>query len=718
MNRRSRATPTPARACAALLCSVLAAACADPPITQISVTVDQDPDFDPPLQRVELLVATADGDALEPAVASDLDQPGHGLPRSVTLVRAGQVAEPLLLTTRGFRDGQTVVEHKATVRFTEDQLWHLQIVLSPRCESVSCSPDMTCEAGECRNIQQLSSAPPDRRGEVPDAGPNGTVGPSLDAGPVTPEPRCVIERPRPGDPLFIGDDIKLEGRCVDRSGDALEEGLSWRSDVDGELATRASQTIKTAKLEPGMRSLQLCAVDRENRMGCSPGLPLLLERKPTPPEAEIIGVTQEGVEGMGPFSSARPIEFECSGIGVGLRLNWRDNFIGDFGQAKYANMSAPRVGRHRVTLSAVDKANQSVMPAPTIVFDVIEQSRFEAGQTSVIQAFARVNDTLQQSGERAIAALASDARGMVFASNTRQVYVFEGDDANASAQPALVDMDSGDATTLGDVRAILIDARDPESLIYFGTTEGVRVCRYTPGELPIAERNCSEYAQDEDPLAREAVTSIARLELENRRFLAIGTERGLWIAQDEDGTANAPMRVPGIDEPIVGVVASDTTFWFSTSSTGVYRYDPVAGSIPELTSIGAPPPPLRALAADLEGGIWLGSEDNGLRRLEPNGVWQSQWPRGEPFEGLASDRIQALAPAMGMSMSRRVQMLWVGTDRGVTRLDYRMIAFLTLDEAAGLPSDDVRAFSVLPRSDQSDLLVIGTSEGIALYDGS
>lgn len=698
----------------ALLAAVLLLACSEEPLTQISVVIDKEPELE--LDQVRLEVGGPDKTAMT--------QEGAQLPRKVTLVREGDGLGPLLLTIIGRRAGKDVVEQKANVTFVAGQKWTLTIVLSASCQALlhTCSQQETCDAGSCKPI-------PNRTAEQAFAS-NTDHGNDTDPDPLGDEPplagmgttRCLIEMPRKNQRLFEGDRIKLQGHCWGDTDEELETGLQWISDGNKVIADHATQTIQSDSLERGMHELRLCiTTDASPQPVCSEALPVSMNERPPPPTGTIDSVQQKGVDGMtGPFSSGEDITFIGSAAAVGsVRLNWIDNYIADFGQSKDATMSSPRVGRHRVIMVVTDEANQNQVPPATAVFDVIEAKRFKAGIKTLVQPFANVNNHLRDAGGATIAALAIDEGGTLFVSNARQVFAIPSDHLNASAEPAVVDSDSGDATTLAGVRAMVIDPRAPDSRIYFGTEEGVRVCDRTRGELPIAASACSTYRSDPgNELDDEPVTALARLEVDSQRWLAVGTERGLWIARDdEDGRAQSSRRVSiaSDGEAVTAVVSSGDSFWFTTSSAGIYSFNPamddnIAALFPPDELLA----PLTTLETDAEGGIWLGTQEHGISRFDSkSGRWQKAWGSGPPFEGLASDRVQAIARTIGTSMAMQRAMVWAGTPQGLTRLDVKISAYLTLDASAGLPSDDVRALGVLPNGN----LVIGTSEGVALYDG-
>jgi ligand-binding sensor domain-containing protein len=96
-----------------------------------------------------------------------------------------------------------------------------------------------------------------------------------------------------------------------------------------------------------------------------------------------------------------------------------------------------------------------------------------------------------------------------------------------------------------------------------------------------------------------------------------------------------------------------------TESEGVARYDAATDRFERFGETeGVRLLPIRALADDAEGGIWIGSTGGGLTRLDPSKRRSEVW-RHDPTSStsLPDDRISA------MQVDRDGH-LWVGTWRG------------------------------------------------------
>ena len=107
--------------------------------------------------------------------------------------------------------------------------------------------------------------------------------------------------------------------------------------------------------------------------------------------------------------------------------------------------------------------------------------------------------------------------------------------------------------------------------------------------------------------------------------------------------------------------------------------------------------PVSALAVDRRGRVWAGTS-TGLKVLEA-GVWR----RHGVDTGLASDAVTAL-------LVDRADHLWVGTERGVSRREGE--SWVTLGTKQGLVSDRVLALF----EDARGRIWIGTPEGVSFFE--
>jgi hypothetical protein len=711
------------------------AACAeDRPLTQIEITVGSDIS-ETELDRITLEVRTRSGELLGSGEADPV-QLVPLRPRKLTLVHEGGPLGPFMVTAAGWLAEHEVVRAKREVYFERKRTWHLQIDLEAACipRWEHCREDETCTENACQPIKPLHPPAKDAQSST-DAGVDADPGGDEPPMSMTRPPDCTIDPPTdqptdpptdaPADPptdapaertLYLGNHLELTGQCKDKDGVLLDDDAQrWLKSDDEELGRGRALEIDADQFEPGDHTVRLCATDPMGVRGCSAPLTLHVQAKPQPPHGKIDVVRQGDITAPGPFSTEQPISLEASGTS-GVRFSWRDNFTGELAGDENATIPSPPIGRHQVTLTITDDAMQTY--TDKIEFDVLDATRFEAGG-HLIEPFQTINDELNASGNSSVTALATDSSGLGFVSNGEQVYAFQSDSQDAAPTPLSIDSESSETITRGDVTAILVWENGDDSRIYLGSDEGVLSCAYQLGSTPIESDDCQRYRNTDGEVAPDGeVSSLARLSIGEDNWLAIGTNRGLFVSDDQDGRMGAVMMVTSDQEPIRGVVAEGGSFWFATEFNGIYQYDVMKGQIPSLFSTDAPSPPFTALALDPSGGgIWMGSAGDGLGHFESRtGRWQG-WMAGERSEGLASNTIQAVSTGYGLSEGLSREVIWVGTDRGLTRLDPMPMlpVFTTLTTDAGLPSDDVRAIAI---AGQSGHVLVGTSLGLALYNGS
>jgi signal transduction histidine kinase/streptogramin lyase len=132
-----------------------------------------------------------------------------------------------------------------------------------------------------------------------------------------------------------------------------------------------------------------------------------------------------------------------------------------------------------------------------------------------------------------------------------------------------------------------------------------------------------------------------------------GTRNGqLWSFVD--GQWRPETNFPG-DHPITGIIADADTLWVGTEGDGLYRLDPRAHFQLEKVR-GLPSSSIRTLHLDALGTLWIGTAGGGLCRLQ-NGQLAAFTAR----EGLPDNTIsQILEDDSGN--------LWLGGNRGIARV--------------------------------------------------
>jgi hypothetical protein len=184
-------------------------------------------------------------------------------------------------------------------------------------------------------------------------------------------PVCSIARPSNAATLATELEIALQGSCSDHETGPLTAGLTWSSQLDGQIGTGATATARLRS--PGLHLLRLCAPDpvSSSVVGCASVTVVVLSYAPV--GARIHTIRQGAAEGG--FVTGRAIVMQGSGAGTGmLTLRWSDSLQGSLGAGTVATLSNPVAGRHVVTLEVTDQlgskaaANQSftvnVAPRP------------------------------------------------------------------------------------------------------------------------------------------------------------------------------------------------------------------------------------------------------------------------------------------------------------------------------------------------------------------
>jgi diguanylate cyclase (GGDEF)-like protein len=154
-------------------------------------------------------------------------------------------------------------------------------------------------------------------------------------------------------------------------------------------------------------------------------------------------------------------------------------------------------------------------------------------------------------------------------------------------------------------------------------------------------------------------------------------------------------------------VAADGMIWLTSTSSGLYRFDPQDQSIRNYsiapTSVPVLPSnnlPCVSIASNHE--IWLCS-DKGLLKLDPMTGQLSQWTTAD---GLPDQRIIAID-------AKATDSLWLTTRRGLAQLQYQSQQIRSFVEQDGIPS-----LLLEPRAltaDANGLFYLGTAKGVLRF---
>ena len=648
------------RPLAAALCvglSLTGCAADSAELTQLVVTVDSDLSVPGELDRVsiELLGARAD------AASADLTK--QGLPRSLGLLHTAGPLGPITVRAVGWRGSERVVERSLQASFERGQTARIELVLEAACSGVMCASGETCSGGSCPAIAADAG--------VGDAGADAST-----------ETVCSIALPAVGDSYQVGTRFELSGSCTDRAGAAIGTGLSWRSDRDGALASSANASTMLSTL--GVHNITLCAGEPASRtaQGCAAvdvEAVALAE-----PSAAITRITQ-GQTMRDPFSTGAAITCEGTGTGAGVTLSWSDNLQGSFGSGAMATLTAPQVGKHLITLTAVDRDGKSATTSAS--FSVLPP-----GRSSLVQAFTQANARLG-----AVSTLVEGPSGVAYAASAGSG-LYRVDATNPASSATLV---LGEPQLVGVVREAL--KAPTAGFIYFATQQGLTTCGYVASSG--INTSCRSYAGNDFP--SDDLFSVLRVAGNgNNERLLIGTGDGLFSTDNAAGSDVGTVRLAG--RTIRALQSDGTASWVATDQ-GLYRYAANTGMANPANAEGAPSSSLTALATGANGVLWVGSS-NGLARYTPA---TDSWRVWRSAEGLANNQVSSLAVSRETIAGTARDVVWVGTQGGVSRFDAQLETFVTLTMADGLPSEKVS--DVLIMSDGSKLFA--TDAGIARYAG-
>jgi signal transduction histidine kinase/ligand-binding sensor domain-containing protein len=228
--------------------------------------------------------------------------------------------------------------------------------------------------------------------------------------------------------------------------------------------------------------------------------------------------------------------------------------------------------------------------------------------------------------------------------------------------------------------AALVEGRDGR--VWVGTSSG----------LAGSGRLCAIAARVEcHGQAGEFGRFVLALHEDQRGVLWVGTATGLWRWGPDR------MRFPTAITPEIHAIAasgSDAVLFTGTRIVGQMRNGAITPyAIPGANGTLKP----TALLRDTSGGLWIGTQDQGLLYVHGNHV-----ERFSRSDGLSGDFVAGL-------FQDREGNIWVATMTGFDR--FRALAVATVSAKHGLPTDSVS--SVL--ADRSGAVWLGTARGLALW---
>lgn len=251
-------------------------------------------------------------------------------------------------------------------------------------------------------------------------------------------------------------------------------------------------------------------------------------------------------------------------------------------------------------------------------------------------------------------------------------------------------------------------AEDRAGRLWIGTSgDGLRVWDRATGAYTV----CRHDPQDPESLGDDSVTSIFE---DDGGVIWIGTVRGglnkcLAAKAKFEHYKHTDTDPRSIGRDGVQALWQDRagTLWLGSKS-GLQRIDGKAGASPALAG------GILAIHGDRRGSLWLGTESEGLARFDPSTgrLERFAFLPGRP-DGPLSNRIHAL-----LEDASDPDVLWIGTQRGVNRLDTRTGRWARYVRdpraAASLVNPVVTALC----DDGAGALWVGTMGGLSRLDKS
>lgn len=676
-------------------------------LTQIVVVVDSDLPVPEYLDELHLEVS---GTKPMPVFDTKLDA-DHPLPRTLGIVYSGGKLGPLRVLARGMRQGQTVVERVADVSFRKDRTLKLALPLSRACVNPpECNNEQTCDQGEC--VPSLVSSLPVFDGKdgsfvldagpyihidagaepdaaeggseagAPDAQPDGA--PETDAGASDPIV-CTVNKPEESASFYQGDEVVLDGNCVNAKGNPV--ALRWSSSIDGSLGTK--KMLKRNNLSVGVHEISLCG--NETTM-CAAPVPITVQVLPEI-KATIISLAQAGAtEGLYRANAELVANAQVSGA-LPLKISWIDSLAGRACSEETCRFAAPMLtGRHTLRLVVTDARNRVASAERSfIVRDPDHDALFEA--------YVVANSVLDTYGT--ISSLASD--GSYHYVGTENGFLLQVlSDASQSASPSVT------PTALMAPRPSVRDVfvHHSSNTLYMGTSTDVQACDISNGSVS----NCAKLAMG--GFVSAVPRSVRRVTSEAADYLTVGTSAGLWVGA-LNALNNGTLRENGSTFNLMG--ESPGKFWVA-ASTGLWGYTLGAGG-----GLSGSPQKFSGASGALTGlvasadNVWA-TLSSGFTRYDVSAKTWTSWTTNYTqamFGRLVSNEVRSIAITHPLIDGAAREVIWLATSAGLSRFDAMIPSFTTYTTADGLPDNSV--LKVLGLSDNE--LLLATPTGLVIHHG-
>lgn len=152
------------------------------------------------------------------------------------------------------------------------------------------------------------------------------------------------------------------------------------------------------------------------------------------------------------------------------------------------------------------------------------------------------------------------------------------------------------------------------------------------------------------------------------------------------------------------LVDAKGTLWVGTDS-GLCRFDPKTERFHTLPPAGNGQGRFRAIAADAQGRLWLGTQESGLYLLDPTTEkFKSYYHTNAPSS--------LINPKVNSVFVDHLGIVWIGTENGLDRFNPSAQTFASYSEQNGLPSATISHIL----EDSAGDLWISTSNGLSHFD--
>ncbi len=253
-------------------------------------------------------------------------------------------------------------------------------------------------------------------------------------------------------------------------------------------------------------------------------------------------------------------------------------------------------------------------------------------------------------------------------------------------------------------------ARDKQGKLLIGTAAGLN--RLAPGK-----ESFERYRLDSDLAPEPKRNEVRALLMDNTGMLWVGSAAGLNAMSLESGQNRRFVSTEGLDPgPVEALYQdSDGNVWVGTQDDGLKRWDQGSGRFIAYRNQPTDPTSLAdrrimSLYQDRSGSLWVGSWFRGASRVDlASGGFERYVQNPFDAHGLSDDRVYAIA-------GEGRDWLWLGTlGGGLNRLDRRSGEFKTFrhdpKDPASLSHDRVRALQVSPEG-----VWVGSMDGLNLLD--